>query len=69
MNQILFQMTPAEAAKELDISVELLRMYLRKGIFKRSFKSAGTRWIIDRQDVEDFKQGKIEVKGAFRKGH
>jgi len=69
MNEILFQMTAKEAANELDISVDLLRQYLRKGVFKRAFKAGGTRWILDRQEIEDFKRGKIGAQGAFRKRH
>lgn len=69
MIPVLFQMTAKEAANELDISVDLLRQYLRKGVFKRAFKAGGTRWVLDRQEIEDFKHGKITAKNAFRKRH
>jgi hypothetical protein len=42
-------------------------MYLRKGVFKKAFKFAGTRWILDAKEVDDFKKGKIKVKGCFSK--
>lgn len=62
----LFQLTAKEAAEELHISEYLLRQYLRKGVFKRAFKFGG-RWILDREEVDKFKAGKIKATGCFSK--
>lgn len=67
MGSVLFQITVAEAAKELDISQHLLRAYIRAGVFKSAFKHKGTRWILDRQEIELFKKGKLRISGCFRK--
>lgn len=45
-------MTPDEAAKELKVTAETLRRWLRRGEFKAAKTPAG--WRISEQDVERF---------------
>jgi len=50
-----------EAAKLLNISGTLFRMYCRAGKFKSARKVRGTTWVLERKEVEDIAKGKIEV--------
>ena len=48
----MYLMTPDEAAKELKVTAETLRRWLRRGEFKAAKTPAG--WRISEQDVERF---------------
>jgi excisionase family DNA binding protein len=48
----MYLMTPDEAAKELKVSPETLRRWLRTGTFKAAKTPAG--WRISKQDMERF---------------
>jgi len=62
----LFQLSVKEAARILGVSQHLLRAYIRQGVFKRAFKFGG-RWILDRQEVDNFMRGKLKSTGCFKK--
>ena len=53
------------AAAILEIRPDLLRLYIRKGVFKTAKKLRGTRWVIRRKEVEQIKEKGLDVKGLF----
>lgn len=60
------QTIPAqEAAKLMQISPQRLYAYCAGGIFESANKKFGTRWYLEKWEVEKFIQGKIKVEGAY----
>ena len=59
--------TVKQAAEMLDVTPTTIRLYLRKGVFESARKTRGTRWQIDREEVEAVTNGEIDISGIFEK--
>jgi hypothetical protein len=53
------------AAKRAGISPQSMYAYASRGAFKSAFKRNGTRWYIERWEMEDLIAGKIDVSGVY----
>ena len=58
-------LTVTEAAKSLNVTPALIRIYIRQGLFPGAVKVRGTRWQIPAAAVELFDG--TDVSGAFAK--
>jgi len=66
MNEKSKLCTVKEAAEIAGVTTTTIRLYLRKGIFKSAHKIRGTRWMIDRDEVEELINGDIDISGMFQ---
>jgi predicted site-specific integrase-resolvase len=54
-----------ETAKLTTLDISTIYHYLKKGLIEGATKFAGTTWIIPKQWAQDYKAGKVSVKGAY----
>jgi len=59
--------TVRQAAEMLNVTPTTIRLYLRKGVFESAKKTRGTRWQIDREEIEAVINGEIDISGVFEK--
>lgn len=57
--------TVKQAADLLEVTPTTVRLYIRKGVFESAKKSRGTRWYIDRKEIEALMNDEIDISGIF----
>ena len=65
-NRLSYYVSVKNAADLTCLSISTIYAYLTKGLIEGAEKFEGTRWIIPRKWCNDYAEGKIEIKGAFR---
>jgi hypothetical protein len=56
-----------EAAKLMGIGYSTIHAYVLRDKLPGAIQWKGTRWYIHKRTIEAFNNGKINVRGAFRK--
>ena len=55
----------SKVAEVLEVNLDLLRLYIRRGVFKTARKVRGTRWYVRKKEVDKIKEKGLDVKGVF----
>jgi hypothetical protein len=57
-----------EAAEQMGIVYSTAHQYCKKGLLAGAIKFRGTRWLVSNETIKLWKEGKVDIGGAFRKG-
>jgi len=56
-----------QAATEMGIAYTTAYQYCTKGLLKGALRHNGTKWLVPKKTIKLFNDGKLIIKGAFRK--
>lgn len=58
-----------KAAEEMGIAYSTAHQYCKEGLIDGAILFRGTRWMVANETIKLWKEGKVNIKGAFRKGN
>lgn len=56
-----------QAAEKMHLAYSTAYRYCKKGLLAGAILFRGTRWLVSNDTIELWKNGEINIKGAFRK--
>lgn len=56
-----------EAAEKMGIAYSTAHQYCKEGLLEGAILFRGTRWLVANETIRLWKNGEVNIKGAFRK--